>query len=80
MLTHARFTMIVRLVAGTALAAVISRKVSLLVERLAMSAFGEFDGSLLRWGAFALLLLCGIVSTLYWAGVLKDEDAAKRSA
>ena len=80
MITHARFTMIVRLVAGTALATVISRKLSLLAERLAQNTFGDFDGSLLRWGAFALFLLCGIVSTLYWAGVLKDADAAKKQA
>lgn len=77
--TQDQFRMIVRLVAGTALAAVISRKVSLLSERLAHNAFGEFDGSLLRWGAFALFLLCGVVSTLYWAGILKDEGAAKKA-
>lgn len=79
MLTHARFTMIVRLFAGTALAAVISRKLSLLVEQLALDAFGEFDGSLLRWGAFALFVLCGLVSTLYWAGIIKD-DVPKKTA
>lgn len=80
MFTRAHFIAIVRLVAGTALAAVLSRKLSLLVERIALHVFGEFDGSLLRWGAFALFALCGFISTLYWAGIIKDEETAKKSA
>jgi hypothetical protein len=66
-----------RLAAGTALAAVISRKLSLLVERMGQDAFGEFDGSLLRWGAFAL---CGLAATLEWAGLRSDTAPEKKAA
>lgn len=80
MFTHARVKMIVRLVAGTALAAVVSRKLSLLVEHLAQNAFGEFDGTLLRWSAFALIALCGLAATLEWAGLWSDKASEKKAA
>ena len=74
-----KFTMIWRLAFGGLIAALLTRKIALLVERGAAELFGPIDTAPIFIAALVVIGAIGLLATLMWAGlILRDAEKAPR--